>query len=130
MSSKRLGTTTRSDELPLFYTDYMTGRMLSFTWYCDERTGKRIRGKYLYIEKNKIGEIVRSGVLTGLQAVDDMRNEAIRGGWKFWLPPPVHITGKDAELFTKKVKKACKKKKSDEKMTIKKLQEKVKNANK
>ena len=129
MSSKRLGTKTRSDELPLFYSDYMTGNMLSFTWYCDERTGKRIKGKYLYLERNKIGEIVRSGVVTGLQEVDDMRNEAIRCGWKFWLPPPIRVTGKDADMFTKKVKKACKKKDA-EKMTIKKLQEKVKNINK
>lgn len=121
MTTRRLGTVTREDEIPIHYTDFMTGNILSFTWYVNDRD-QRVKNKYIYVEKTKQGNIVRSGMLHGLQAVDDMRNDAIRAGWKFWLPPPIDIVGKDAHMFKRKDKRAIEKalkKKEKKKVPVK-----------
>ena len=47
-TKRRLGTVTREDEIPIHYTDYMTGNILSFTWYVNER-GQRVKNKYIYV---------------------------------------------------------------------------------
>lgn len=105
---KRLPTETKEDEIPLFYVDHMSGNMICITYMMNDNNVP-IKNKYLFIEKSKSGKVVKEGRVDGLRKVDDLRNDLIRAGWKFWLPPRIDLKGKDAHLFTRKERRAIEK---------------------
>lgn len=81
---------TRDEELPLIYVNPMTGNRLLLSWYVDDKK-KPVPGKYIFVEEDDSGNILKKGMLKGLNAVNDYRNNAIRLGWKFFHLPKIDV---------------------------------------
>lgn len=100
---------TREEELPLIYLNSFTGNRLMFSWLVDDRKQK-IPGKFIFVEQNSKEEIVNKGTLHGLKAVNDMRNNAIRQGWRFYHLPKIDLKDKQGNVLEHKPKEPVKKK--------------------
>jgi len=89
---------TREEELPLIYINAFTGNRLLLSWYVTDAK-KKVPGKYIFVEENEKGEIVKKGTLSGLKAVNDYRNNAIRLGWKFFHMPKIDVKKDDGSII-------------------------------
>lgn len=89
---------TKDEELPLIYVHPMTGNRLLFSWLIDDKKN-HIPGKYIYVEENEKGDIIKKGVLKGLHSVNTYRNEAIRLGWKFHHLPKIDVKDSDGNVI-------------------------------
>jgi len=94
---------TRDEELPLIYINPMTGNRLLLSWFVNDNK-KPVPGKYIFVEEDEKGDILKKGTLNGLKAVNEYRNNAIRLGWKFFHLPKIDVKDGDGNVIKAKGK--------------------------